>query len=48
METTMARSATGRHRTGIGADMSACYIIWRNKHAQDEHLCEVVNRVNVA
>ncbi|MFE0938461.1 IS630 family transposase, partial [Streptomyces mutabilis] len=24
------------------------YIIWRNKHAADEHLREVVTRANVA
>ncbi|MFJ5780430.1 transposase, partial [Streptomyces sp. NPDC093094] len=24
------------------------YIIWRNKHAADEHLRRVVNRANVA
>jgi len=24
------------------------YIIWRNKHTQDERLREVVNRANVA
>ncbi|MFE7312998.1 transposase, partial [Streptomyces sp. NPDC057555] len=24
------------------------YILWRNKHAADEHLRKVVNRANVA